>query len=179
MLPVGIFRSGPHGQTLDLNNPKDFGRYNPQFVDLIVEHGIPASRDEDFRRLTQGIYDEYVSPLARIMYMTYRKFEQNPELLRTEKNKFLQLLDTADGVPPYYYEKYFYFMNPGFAENPEGGFEAFVDDGFDAGYSGNVVKTAAFFWIRRSVDGTDRLFFRGLEKLMNAYDRDYLNARSL
>lgn len=174
ILPVSIFLHGPHGTELDLNNSRSFGHYNPEFVALLTEYGVPAARDESFRRATQGIYDEYVSPLARIMFVTYRKFQKNPELLRNEVRKLENQLEKGQDVHPLYYEKYFYFMNPGFADNPEGGFEYFSDRGFDGGYSGNVVKTAAYFWIRRSIDGTDKEFFRALMKLMQTYDSAYL-----
>ncbi|MEQ8351091.1 MAG: hypothetical protein RH862_06385 [Leptospiraceae bacterium] len=176
LVPVSIFLSGPHGETLALDRADSFGHYNPEFVEMLVEYGVPGSESEEFRKATQIIYDRYVASLARIMYVTYRKFQNNPELLRKEANT-LQYKLRDGSVDSMYYEKYFYFMNPGFAENPDGGFEYFSDRGFDGGYSGNVVKTAAYFWIRRSLDGTDKAFFRGLMKLMRTYDSAYLQSR--
>lgn len=173
-LSIPIFLSGPHGQNLKLDSDSSFGHYNPEFVELLVENGIPGAEDEDFRKATQFIYDRYVASLARTMYVTYKKFQQNPELLRKEARSLEYRLESQGQVERMYYEKYFYFMNPGFAENPDGGFDYFVDRGFDAGYNGNVVKTCAYFWIRRSLDGTDKAFFRGLMKLMRTYDSAYL-----
>lgn len=172
-LPVDIFVSGPHGDNLDLNNNRSFGHYNPEFVTLLVDHGVPGSEDQAFRKLTQPIYDRYVSSLARIMFVTYRKFQKNPELLRQEAFALRRSLESG-GLPDYYYEKYFYFMNPKFGENPDADFEYYYNNGFDGGYDGNVVKTAAYFWIRRSEDGTDKAFFRGLMKLLQTYDSAYL-----
>ncbi len=174
IVPMAIFVEGPHGESLDLDNTGSFGHYNPEFVELLVEYGVPGSESEDFRKATQIIYDQYVASLARIMYVTYRKFQKNPELLRDEGNLLNYKLTSQGKVEPLYYEKYFYFMNPGFAENPDGGFEYFSDRGFDGGYDGNIVKTATYFWIRRSLDGTDKAFFRGLMKLMRTYDSAYL-----
>ncbi|HBS04838.1 MAG TPA: hypothetical protein DEA96_07740 [Leptospiraceae bacterium] len=174
IVPVAIFLDGPHAENLDLDNTGSFGHYNPEFVEMLVEYGVPGSESEDFRKATQIIYDQYVASLARIMYVTYRKFQKNPELLRQEGNILAYKIKSQGKVERLYYEKYFYFMNPGFAENPDGGFEYFVDRGFAGGYDGNVVKTAAYFWIRRSLDGTDKAFFRGLMKLMQTYDSAYL-----
>ncbi|MCB1137809.1 MAG: hypothetical protein KDK23_03595 [Leptospiraceae bacterium] len=172
-LPMDIFVSGPHSDSLDLDNNRSFGHYNPEFVTLLVDHGVPGSEDEAFRRLTQPIYDRYVASLARAMFVTYRKFQKNPALLQEEIFALRRALQSG-GVPDYYYEKYFYFMNPKFRDNPTADFEYYNENGFDGGYDGNVVKTAAYFWIRRSEDGTDKAFFRGLMKLLQTYDSAYL-----
>jgi hypothetical protein len=37
-------------------------------------------------------------------------------------------------------------------------------------YDVNVVNTSVAFWVRRSIDGTMPEFYRGLEKLVRAYD---------
>ena len=175
LLPIEIFRSGPHGEELDLDNPHEFGHYNPEFVQLMVDYGIPAASSDDFRRATQSIYRSYVQSLARTMYVTYRKFQESPDLLAKEKEKLQTLLGSENGVPGGYYEKYYYFMNPAFADHSDGEFDYFYEHGMDAGFNGNVVKTAAFFWIRRSIDGTDAIFYAGLRKLLATYDREYLD----
>lgn len=167
---VKIFLSGPHTEKdLDLGNPGDFGRYNPEFVRRIREILIPAASDEDFRRASQGSYDTYVAPLARIYYVTYSKMRDNPRFLEKEKANYLNCIRK---VEPYNFESFFYFMNPKFLGTHDP--DSLMEDGFDGGYNGNVVKSAVAFWLRRSIDGTDREFFRGLEKLLAVYDQPFL-----
>ena len=73
--PHPIWASGPHGEELDLGNPSDFGHYDPDFVRWAGDALIPAARSPGFREATQGLYDENVAPLARIMWQTHRKLE--------------------------------------------------------------------------------------------------------
>jgi len=166
---LSVFLSGPHTDTeLSLTSDKSFGYYNPELVRWMVEHLVPGAHDSAFRAATQGHYDTYVRPLTRIFYGTHQKLEQHPDCFERERKKYLAALKR--GVPRDYLEKYFYFMNPKFCSNPEGGYKAFSRDGFDAGWDGNVTKTCVGFWIRRSVDHTDQEFFRGLQKLVHSYD---------
>lgn len=173
-----VFRAGPHeGGFLDLDNDRDFGRYNPDFVRWLSEAALPAADDEAFRRRTQPIWDRFVAPLARVHLATYRKWEREPELLRSERERYEAMLN-GEGVPPYDYERYFYFLNSGFADNPEGGYDYFSDRGFDGGrFDGNVIKTAAAFWLRRHIDGTADEFYTGLKRAFAIYEpealRDY------
>lgn len=170
---VSAFVKGPHTkEMLDLSNPTSFGHYNKDFVRWLSERLVPGGRSSRFREQTQSIYDRYVRPLARIFHVTYRKLGSNPAYLEREKTRYLKLI-AANNLPAGYYEKYFYFMNPGFFKKPEGGFSYFTGRGFDGGVNGNVVKTCVAFWIRRSIDGTDKEFFAGLQKLLRAYDPEF------
>ena len=63
-------------------------------------------------------------------------------------------------------------MNPKFCATDN--IDALFDDGFDGGYSGNVVKTATGFWLRRSMDNTMTVFAESLETLLKRYDSEWL-----
>lgn len=175
LIDVDVFESGPHQDSLNLSSAHDFGRYNPEFVRRLSDWTLPAAEDESFRRTTQPAYDRFVAPLARTYWATHLKLSENDELWASEASRLEALLDTKEGVSSSFYERYFYFLNPGFADNPDGGFGAFVDSGFDGGvYSGNVVKSAVGFWLRRRLDGTAGEFKRGLDDLMRVYDEDFV-----
>lgn len=165
-----IFVSGPHSPAaLALDSAHEFGHYSPAFVRWLGEHAVPGADEPGFRRATQPLYDQYVKPLATTFYVTYQKARAEPDCFEREERKFRRLLK-ARKLPRDYYEKYFYFMNPLFCGNPDGGFDYFHKRGFDGGHDGNVVKTCVGFWLRRSLDGTADDFHRGLEKLLRAYD---------
>jgi hypothetical protein len=170
LAPLPVFLSGPHSRVaLDLESQTDFGRYNPDFVRWLARVALPDARDSAFARATRPVWQGYVRPLAQIHRVTYDKWRANPRLLASETRRYLNMLEQGE-VPAYDYERFFYFMNPGFAQNPDGGFTGFVDDGFDGGYNGNVVKTAAAFWLRRHVDGTAEIFYEALLRAFETYD---------
>ena len=173
-IEVPVFVSGPHeGGQLVLNAPFSFGHYNPEFVTKIGNLLIPGSDDETFRDLTQPVYDNFIQDLARIYHVTYVKLGANPDYMNKEKQAFLDGVNQQT-LSGFYYEKYFYFMNPNFIGNEDN--SSFLSsNGSSGGWSGNVVKTAVAFWIRRSVGGTDDEFFASLQKLLQAYDQTFLD----
>lgn len=166
-----IFLSGPHGPDgLDLNSPDRFGHYNPLFVRKIRSILIPAIRDREFAKATLPVYQKYISRLARIHYVTYRKIQANPDFLQEEKERYLNTAIAAK--EKYDFERFFLFMNPEYLITDDR--DILWNRGFDAGWDGNVVKTSVAFWIRRHIDGTDTEFFLGLNELLQVYDPDFL-----
>ena len=173
-----IFLSGPHSaDALKLDSPSDFGHYNPVFVQRMTDLLIPAASDDAFRASTQNTYHTYVRPLARIYWLTRRKLNENPECMQRELKGYQAAIEQAKAAPPTdgfgYHEKWFFFMNPHFCKGnkPE---EWYYNNGMDGGVSGNVVKGAVGFWLRRTMDGTFDEFSTGLEKLLRAYDPKWL-----
>lgn len=170
---LSVFSDGPHknGQ-LELAGAS-FGRYNPAFVRWLAK-SIPGLGNATVRRAVQPVYDKSIKPLARIFYVTYRKLSANPNYLRKEKRHYASLV--ARKRTAGYYEKFFYFMSPGFYARPKGTMSYFNKHGFDGGVDGNVTKTCTAFWIRRSLDGTAAAFFSGLKTLLETYDATFLRA---
>lgn len=166
------FVSGPHAQGLDLTSSRDFGHYDPAFVRFVTDHAIPAAEDATFRAATQGHYDHYVRPLARILHATHEKLAQNPGCADAELADYTQAI--GSGRTRDYVEPWYYFMNAQYCDHRRADYDYFsnTSDGEpDGGYDGNVTKTAVGFWLRRRMDGTDQLFFEALVRLMNAYER--------
>lgn len=173
-----VFLKGPHKDGfLILDDRLDFGHYNPEFPVFLRNTMIPASKDKTFRALTQPIYNEYVRPLARTYYATYMKLGSNRVYKVRERIRYKSLI-AKKTLEPYYYEKYYSFMEPGFTddENKHVSSKFQVYPG-DEEFEGNVVKTAVLFWIRRSIDKTDTEFFEGLKLLLLTYDADFLKSR--
>src|SRR5690554_17482 len=170
ILDMPVFLSGPHlDGKLDHQSRTSFGYYNPEFVRTIATWALPAARDKQLLRGTQSIYDRGIQPLARTYWATYQKLKANPHYWDAQQSEIQSYL-AGDGLPEFYYDKYFVFMNEEFIANRDKPIDYFYDRGFDGAYDGNVVKSAVGFWIRRSIDGTADEFARGLEQLLALYD---------
>lgn len=164
-----VYKSGPHSdRSLNLKVKGDFGRYNPAFVRKLREYALPARGNEAFRNSTQSVYDSYVKDLARIHFVTYKKIQSLPEWRDREIKNYREAMASNRS---YDYEQYFFFMNPNYPQMDE---KFLWKNGFDGNFSGNVVKTAVAFWLRRHIDGTAEEFFAGLEEMISIYDEDFL-----
>ena len=170
-----IWVSGPHSaEQLDLNNPGDFGHYNPQFVKWMGDHLIPGETDAAFRARTQDTYDRAVAPLARIAWLTHLKLvAYNGCALAEERGYQAAIAAARDGGAGVDYERWFFFMNPGFCDHANDP-DLLFNQGFDGGVDGNVVKTTVGFWLRRRMDGTEDEFVAGLTRLLKTYDAAWL-----
>ena len=174
-----VFISGPHSpDRLDLKSESDFGHYNPEFVQWLLEWTIPALNDSAFRRLTQPVYDYFVQSLARTYFIVYNKWVHNPDLLKKEIDQYLMRIKEKI-YPSCDYQKYYYFLNPSFKFQEETTESEYSDYDDNDEYDGNVVNTAAAFWIRRFLDGTAEDFYRGLTALIEIYDTDYTKTAKL
>ena len=166
MSGVPIWVSGPHSAD---GGPvwvaDDFGHYNPEFVSWLVDNAVP--RDEGFRDETQSHYDRFARPLARTHHAVLRKLREQPGCAAREQQEYAKAIadgssETSGGWGPHY-ERWYDFLEPGFC----GSMDKTRPDG---SYDGNVVKTAVGFWLRRTMDGTDKEWERGLVKLLDTYD---------
>ncbi|WCL49444.1 hypothetical protein [Leptospira sp. GIMC2001] len=173
-----IFKSGPHREGfLILNHSHEFGYYDPEFPKFLTKTLIPGANDKTFHFLTQPIYDKFIRNLSRTMYVTYQKLHSNEVFLTKERLRYKKLIEQKT-LEPYYYEKFYSFMDYGFTDDPNPNiashFKIFRDD---PEFDGNVVKTCVAFWIRRSIDGTDVNFFEGLKLLLLTYDSEFIKRR--
>lgn len=184
---VPIFSSGPHTrEELELGDDHDFGHYNPAFVTWLIEKAGPSPRDSAARVMMQDAYDAKVKPLAEIFYFTLVKARREADCFDREKTAY-QALIAKKKLPGDYYERWFYFMNPGYCprlkagqsmsssdSSPASAFHYFERNGFDAGINGNVTKTVTGFWLRRAMDGTMESFAKGVENLVRSYEPELL-----
>ncbi|MCC5815383.1 MAG: hypothetical protein JJT78_11550 [Leptospira sp.] len=173
-----IFLSGPHKNGfLILDDDHSFGHYNPEFPKFLKRTMIPGSQDRAFAILTQPIYNEYLRNLARIYYATYLKLQSNQVYLTKERIRYKKLIQQKT-LERYYYEKYYSFMETGFTDDENANVSSrFKTYSNDSEFDGNVVKSAVLFWIRRSIDGTDKEFVSGLKVLLLTYDADFIKSR--
>lgn len=146
-----IFRSGPHGDGLELGAERDFGRYDPRFVRWLVDNAVPAAKDSALRAATQRAYDERLRIPARAYYAAKLALTGDPKFAAEQKAAYQKYLRDG-GDKPFW----------GYWERMPGIYEAQAIGG-----------TGIAFWLRRSMDGTDATFAEGLEKLLKTYDRTF------
>lgn len=149
------FLRGPHTQEPDFKAKYNFGHYNPQFVKWLVEHFIPASQDPIFLKQSQPMYDTYVKPLARTYYATHVRLYKNTSKFREALNDYQNRIKNKQ-LSDFYADKYFSFAK--------------LNEITKYNFNGNVVKHSVLFWLRRHIDKTDKLFYRGLNLLLDTYD---------
>ncbi len=168
-----IFTSGPHSSSeLNLEAKYRFGHYNPKFVKWLLKYAVPASTDKSFRRLTKPFYDSYFRDLARTYYAAYIELHAQPGLFKQEKQWLLDQLKN-NTLPQNYYFRYEDILagKEDTLRSPKigkGGYRLVYK--FDTNQAG----TAAAFWLRRSIDGTDGDFFLLLRLLLETYDTHFI-----
>ncbi|MDX2245418.1 MAG: AAA family ATPase [Bacteroidia bacterium] len=176
--PVPIFISGPHTdegrQEVNLV-ASDFGRYNPAFFKWGMEYLIPAAEDENFRALTQSVYNDLILDIARVYYDTYFFMQGlDPVAVDSVKNAYLAEIDKYKGQ----------VYEGGFSTGPGEKIQFLFDYHFQQSTEGflnpdmivyNEIISPGF-WIRRQIDGTDGEVFALLEKLLTTYDSEFVQA---
>lgn len=153
MLPMPIYLKGPHSKTaLNLTDDRSFGHYNPSFVKWLSSTALPISADPAVRKLSQPIYNEYGRIPARAFYYAKRFLDDdaaNKKKLIDEYARWVAK-PSEDPHPRYAYWGTFPEMRVWEAQA--------------------IAGTGVAFWIRRTIDGTDRDFEHGLKQLLKTYD---------
>jgi hypothetical protein len=172
LAPMAIFVQGPHGKTFDTESGQ-FGHYSPEFLQWAEANLIPAAEDEELRERTQPFYDEYLKEIARSYYVAYHHIQGTPcagEALEMYQKLLVEFkdkpFDNAKGDGPGYplQQKFWpYFFKVRERQYP-----------WDEGSASHYAMVGATFWVRRRIDGTEGQFHRLLVKLLNTYDRAWL-----
>lgn len=110
----------------------------------------------------------------KIMAATKSRMVSEAACFDREKKEYVAA--TKAGKASQFLERWFYAMNPKFCtfKGSNAAREAaLMSDGFDAGFDGNVTKTAIAFWMRRQMDGT----FDNFAKFIDAVSASYSTAQ--
>ena len=160
-----IFRSGPHSRIkLNIYAPYRFGYYNPKFLKWLQKNIIPAEQDGSFKQQTQPIYEQKIRTTAKAFYATYQILLANSEKFEAIKHEYIEHLKN-NTLPEIYLQEKFRWLSDYLATEGK--------------YDWYAANTAGGFWVRRSIDGTDKEFFQLLRKLLKTYDQDWLHEQEL
>ncbi len=154
-LDLPIFLKGPHTKTELSLESNDFGRYNPKFVGWLVDNGVPAATDPKLRALTQPSYDSHLQVPARLLLFTRERLLRDAALRDRLKREYAAFLADPESKP-----------------QPRYDWESLISS---SSYEVQTIGASGLaFWLRRSIDGTDALFDRGLRKVLKTYDAEWL-----
>ncbi|MEY4768548.1 MAG: hypothetical protein RL637_1187 [Pseudomonadota bacterium] len=157
-LPFPIFLHGPHSRVaLNLNSPSQFGYYNPKFVQWLANHAIIGINNPQLQTRLKSFYQRYLQIQSRTYYLAYQFYWKNPTQFKQIKQQYLLHIKQHNNAGNYLQES----------------FRAFADDMEKQGYRWYEADVAAGFWLRRSIDHTDNLFFTVLQTLIATYDAEF------
>lgn len=160
MSPVPVFLSGPHGGAqLTMNARFDFGHYNPAFVEWVDTQVSELCSDGAFIRASEPFFDKYLKDLIFTYWDTYRALAASPTVRDTLRAEYERGMANHNLPEAYYYNiAWDTPRKPALVKN--------LESRHDIG----IVAPAVYFWLRRSIDGTDERFFLTFDKVLRAYD---------
>lgn len=157
-----------------LNTPNfysksDFAHYNPQFVKWLtnnIESEILNAPKMQYE--AQALYNKQFKALARVYYVTYVDIIQNNgnslNINTQSEIERYQLSINSSHVKAYNVQNKFYKYAESMNQKTKLQNDLNVYNGF----------VAPGFWFRRSIDGTQSLWFNLLKKIMLKYDKDFV-----
>ena len=165
-----VFVKGPHTNSLNLD-ANEFGYYNKHFVIWLRENINLGSKDFEFKKITQPLYDKYIRETARAFYETHIVlFADQSDLELVKKDYLTQISNPSSD---YHYSAASYFGKKFIAQ----ALDLFDGDEMVSQYGPPLLfTTAAGFWVRRSIDGTESEFFALLQDLLNTYDSEFISS---
>jgi hypothetical protein len=156
MNPPEPFLSGPHSFEERDAHSKQFGHYNPAFVDWMRARLLPAGPDSPMRRATQATYNSALRRMLRIHALSLNTLESLPELRAGVAAEYMSVEQRRTA---YLIEA----MAPALATlgpRPEAQARDFA--------------FAMGFWIRRDLDGTTQQFRELMVAALEIYDPEFL-----
>ena len=163
--PYEVFINNLHTKNnLVLNSRYSFGYYNPKFINWISDRVATVLDDGSFVKKSKKLFDKYLKSLFITYWMTYRTLDKDKNEKQMLTNEYLSLIKSKKLPDGYYYDiawnsEKFDFMNYLVEENK---------------LNINVVAPAVYFWIRRSVDGTDEKIYLIIDSFLRAYEPNFI-----
>jgi len=159
-----IFKKGPHTNfSLNFEGGYEFGHYNPEFLTWIQEKVVIDPADSIFKQQIQLAYNDKIKVVARAFYQTHKILFPTPEgsdEFKAIKKKYQDHLIKQD-LPKYYFgDKFWELVQK--EDTPK-----------------HITVSSGGFWVRRSIDGTEKQFFDILTQLLEIYDSEWLDEQNL
>lgn len=148
-----VFIRGPHGDDMDFNSNTSFGYYNPEFIAQLHTIIEATLANPTYKVIAQNLYQQHLKGMAHAYHKGYKYLHSKEGNLPYLKTEYLMGITSPKGIDTGSFQEAF----RGFAEGIE------KSDGLDV-YEG---FTAPAFWLRRSIDGTDKQLFDLLEMVMS------------
>jgi len=159
-----MFTNVANHETPNLYSTDQFGHYNKKFLDKIYLIVDDLESSKAYTSL-QPFYDMYFRDLFRIYYTAYKSLNINPEFRKTAFNEYKKSILDKEGIDIYK-----------FVECPN--IHAYwpTETKIEWGMKYYVSSTAIYFWLRRSIDGTEVIIFDILKKTIGLFDADFMSS---
>ena len=154
ILPCDLYLSGPHSVNhWELDNPWDFGYYNPEAIKYLNQLATNIVADKSFVDATRPLVEKNLKLQMYILKSLYDGL--NDKNICIDKEAVFSDILSSQG--------WSYYEGPAtdFLDSME-----IDDDTFVYANTGNMFL---YWWARRNADGTIELFHEGLETIYNAY----------
>jgi hypothetical protein len=150
-----VFIDGPHGEDPDYSATDRAGAYNPEFVSRAVEAVRALAGDSARVERTRGAFERQLQRQVVTYWLVYQAIHRDPAWYGQFKSKYAASMGTPNSTFVGYDD-----LNV-------------MNEAFDAiGLSWYEADTAAYFWVRRDLDGTAELWREAIEALLAAYGID-------
>lgn len=160
-----IFLAGPHSATaMDLNSISSFGYYDPKFPQWLASQLTELLSDSSLVNSTRPMFEKYLTELGLLYFESYNYLKANPKLKAQLLAEYRQEINSTSPKPGYYY------WLAWLSSNKEDSDVVWMMKQLDKRYDSNRASSAVYFWIRRSIDGTELGFFECLMKVLLAYE---------
>jgi hypothetical protein len=192
---------GPHKGEPNLSSQYTFGHYNPEFLAWLDRYVVPEGRDDKrFNAVTRAVYKAHVGPVVRALYNSHQILFAEPpaydaflkryqvvsqayldKLARRETNEGRFGLGIERVQPITFDEAKRKYVQNIESRGAELGRKLQDDFSWLSDYLATdkdddiyLANTAAGFWVRRSIDGTEAQFFALVKKMLQAFEPEVL-----
>lgn len=151
LFDAAVFVGGPHVEQANFD-AQSFGRYNPEFVRRVGVAAHALGEDRARVERTRPAFEGSLQRQALTYLLVFKAIHRDPAWYADFKRSYAASIGQRDSTFTLHNQ-----LNPMC--------EAFETRGM-TWYEAN---TAAYFWVRRDLDGTASLWFEAVEALLGAY----------
>jgi hypothetical protein len=151
MFDAPVFLAGPHAQHPNLESD-DFGRYNPVFVQRVAETAVALAHDPARVERTRPMFERHLRRQARTYALVHRALHDDPAWYADFRADYAAAL-----------------ADPGLDFDRYGEISRLSEAFSSAGMTWYEADTAVYFWLRRDLDGTAKLWRTAVDALLAAY----------
>ena len=152
---VPVFLKGPHKDDMDFNSNTSFGHYNPEFLAKVRADVKSVLANPFFKGLIKEAYVNYFEGMANTYKDAYLYLNENPKKVKRMSGSYLHLLKQKVGTSEGSMQEIFREYADSQGEE---------SDWFEA-------VTAPAFWVRRSIDGTDKQIYELLNMIITEMEK--------
>lgn len=157
-----VFLRGPHGADMDFNSKTSFGYYNPDFIKALRTSLEAALDSPVYRMVLKKLYTDNFKSMALTYQNAYSYLNNDAQELQRLKASYLMAMAAPGGISNgSLQEEFRMYADKGLSVNPQ------IYKTLNPNPDWYESVSAPAFWLRRSIDGTDKDLYDLLSMLIN------------